>query len=240
MAMVLSLNTSAIAKRKARVESTSAIEAANIAIERILISMNLNGAASKRTGRREHALLIPSGKRGGSVVEGKEFHDREPSDGPVNHSANRTKALNENPEAKRYLVSQLSRNSSVSTIRAELLNTWQIEVIQRDIYNISQSLRNLQLQGKTALQWVIELLEKGPLFFRLDTDEKNRLTYLYLSPEKNIEIWRENPDIFLVDVTYKINRFNQPMINICGSARNSMTPQLAVSFVSGKKEEDYK
>ncbi|RKF61426.1 PKS-NRPS hybrid synthetase, partial [Golovinomyces cichoracearum] len=30
------------------------------------------------------------------------------------------------------------------------------------------------------------------------------------------------------------------MVNISGSAGNSMTPQLAVSFVSGEKEEDYK
>ncbi|RKF61431.1 hypothetical protein GcM3_156016, partial [Golovinomyces cichoracearum] len=120
-----------------------------------------------------------------------------------------------NPEAKRYLVSQLSRNSS-------------IEVTQRDIYNISQSLRNLKLQGKTALQWVVEFLEKGPFLFRLDTDENNQLTHLYLSPEENIEIWKENPNILLADATYKINRFNQPMINICGSAGNSMTPQLVL------------
>ncbi|RKF74275.1 hypothetical protein GcM3_090031, partial [Golovinomyces cichoracearum] len=45
------------------------------------------------------ALLIPSGKWRGSIVEGKEFHNHEASDGPVNHSANRTKAFNENPEA---------------------------------------------------------------------------------------------------------------------------------------------
>ncbi|RKF75949.1 hypothetical protein GcM1_230018 [Golovinomyces cichoracearum] len=86
------------------------------------------------------ALSIASGKWRGSIVEGKEFHNHEASDGPVKYSANRTKALYENPEAKRYLVSQLSRNSSVSTIRAELLNKWQIEVTQRDMYNISQSL----------------------------------------------------------------------------------------------------
>ncbi|RKF78936.1 hypothetical protein GcM3_059038 [Golovinomyces cichoracearum] len=95
------LNGYGLVFEKARFESTSAIEAAYIAIERILISMNLKGAASKRTGRREHALLIPSGKWRGSIVEGKEFHNHEASDGPVNHSANRTKALNENPEAKR-------------------------------------------------------------------------------------------------------------------------------------------
>ncbi|RKF83942.1 hypothetical protein GcM3_005044, partial [Golovinomyces cichoracearum] len=169
-------------------------------------------------------------KTGCSIFEGKEFQNHESSDGPVNDSANRTKALNENPEARRYLVSQLSRNSSVSTIRAELLNIWQIEVTQRVIYNIS----------KTALQWVVEFLGKCPFFFRLDTDGNNRFTHLYLSPEENVKIWKENPDILLADTTYNINRFNQPMINICDSAENRMTPQLAVSFFSGEKEEDYK
>ncbi|RKF80839.1 hypothetical protein GcM1_189019 [Golovinomyces cichoracearum] len=62
MAMVLSLITSAMEKIKARVESTSAIEAANIAIEGILISMTLKGAASKKTGRREHIRLAVSSK----------------------------------------------------------------------------------------------------------------------------------------------------------------------------------
>ena len=41
-----------------------------------------------------------------------------------------------------------------------------------------------------------------------------------------------------IDRIYKINRFDMPLLNICGTTGNN-TPQFAVAFLSGEMEEDY-
>jgi hypothetical protein len=43
----------------------------------------------------------------------------------------------------------------------------------------------------------------------------------------------------LLDCTYKTNRFNMPLLNICGVTGNNKTPQFALCFLSSEKEEDY-
>ena len=43
----------------------------------------------------------------------------------------------------------------------------------------------------------------------------------------------------MLDGTYKTNRFGQVCTNVCGSAGNNMTPQLAIGFLSGEDQEDY-
>ena len=54
-----------------------------------------------------------------------------------------------------------------------------------------------------------------------------------------IKLWKANPDCLLLDCTYKTNRFNMPLLNICGVTGNNKTPQFALCFLSGEKEEDY-
>jgi hypothetical protein len=54
-----------------------------------------------------------------------------------------------------------------------------------------------------------------------------------------IDLWKKNPDVLLLDCTYKTNRFNMPLLNICGITGNNKTPQFTLCFLSSELEEDY-
>jgi hypothetical protein len=52
-------------------------------------------------------------------------------------------------------------------------------------------------------------------------------------------LWKENPDILLLDCTYKTNRYNMPFLNICAVTGNNMVIQVGLAFLSGERESDY-
>jgi hypothetical protein len=55
----------------------------------------------------------------------------------------------------------------------------------------------------------------------------------------SLALWKEHPDILLLDCTYKTNRFNMPLLNICSITGNNMVIQIGLVFLSSEKEADY-
>ena len=52
-------------------------------------------------------------------------------------------------------------------------------------------------------------------------------------------MWKQHPDILLLDCTYKTNRFNMPLLNICTISGNNKVIQLGLTFLSGERKADY-
>jgi hypothetical protein len=67
----------------------------------------------------------------------------------------------------------------------------------------------------------------------------NRLERLFFAHPDAIALYKQHPDILLLDCTYKTNRFRIPLLNLCGVTGNKKTIQAALCFLSGEKEEDY-
>lgn len=164
----------------------------------------------------------------GYILE--EHHNHEPSDDPIAHPSNRTKKLGINQEALALVLSLLSRQTPVSTIRAQLREKWGVELTPRDVYNMGQKIRTEELGGKTPINWLADELENRAFFVRIDTDENNRVTRLFFAHPVSIQLLKKHPNVVLIDCTYKTNRFNMPMVNICGSSGDNKTPQFAVAF----------
>ena len=70
--------------------------------------------------------------------------------------------------------------------------------------------------------------------------ETNRLERLFLTYPDAVAIFKEHPDIILMDCTYKTNRFCMPLLNICVVAGGKKTIQVALCFLSGEKEDSYR
>src|SRR6266498_6028094 len=49
----------------------------------------------------------------------------------------------------------------------------------------------------------------------------------------------ENPEILVLDVIYKINRFRMPFVNIIGMIKMNRNFYTASVFLAGEKENDY-
>jgi hypothetical protein len=69
--------------------------------------------------------------------------------------------------------------------------------------------------------------------------KRKRLEQLFFAHLDAVELWKQHPDIILMDCTYKTNRFRMPLLNICVVAGNKKTIQVALCFLSGEKEVSY-
>jgi len=52
-------------------------------------------------------------------------------------------------------------------------------------------------------------------------------------------MWKQYPNVLLLDYTYKTNRFNMPLLNICAISRNNKVIQLRLAFLLGETKGDY-
>jgi hypothetical protein len=113
-------------------------------------------------------------------------------------------------------------------------------LISKDIYNLLASLRLEELNGKTPVEWLLNKLEElnysPEKHINPDTYQLERLFFIH--PDA-IELWKQHPDIVLMDCTYKTNRFRMPLFNVCTVVGNKKTVQIGLCFLSGEKEPDY-
>ena len=70
--------------------------------------------------------------------------------------------------------------------------------------------------------------------------ETQQLERLFFAHPEAVKIYKEHPDIILMDCTYKTNRFQMPLLNICAVTGNKKTIQVGLCFLSREKEANYK
>jgi hypothetical protein len=132
-----------------------------------------------------------------------------------------------------YDVGTAPRNTLA---RLHQQNFWHITI--RDVYNEQQRLRRLDLNGKTPIERAIEVCEERENFWsRWSVDDEFHCNLLFMAHRKMIKLYRRHPDVLLLDCTYKTNRFNLPLLNICGVTRNNENIPLALVFIENEKAD---
>ena len=52
-------------------------------------------------------------------------------------------------------------------------------------------------------------------------------------------LWKQHPDVLLLDCTYKTNRFGMALLNICAITGGNKAVQIGLVFVRQERQEDY-
>ena len=73
------------------------------------------------------------------------------------------------------------------------------------------------------------------VFYRDLCDKENRLVCFFITPRNEFNFFYYYPHVFLLDIIYKINRFNIPLLNIYGSTLIKKTFSIISIFFKGKK-----
>jgi hypothetical protein len=112
-------------------------------------------------------------------------------------------------------------------------------LIPQDIYNILERHRLSELNGLTPLEWLFIQLSTDDFYFRDLRDDQNRLQTLFIAPQEFNRFHHEFPDVIFLDSTYKTNRFNMPLLNICGSTNMNKTFTIAAAFLDRENEAQF-
>ena len=113
-------------------------------------------------------------------------------------------------------------------------------ITTKQIHNALARHRRDELAGCTPLQFLYDELDKSDFFVRDTRDPTGRLSTLFLAPKSGLELLRQFPDVWQLDCTYNTNRFNMPLLNICGTTNTKKTFSIASVFLSGEAEDQYR
>ncbi|BBN14017.1 hypothetical protein Mp_6g08220 [Marchantia polymorpha subsp. ruderalis] len=165
-------------------------------------------------------------------------HNHAPFADPSVHPQGRAPTRAQRQEFIRLASDGLRPTRIVSTMRRQT-----VSVTPRDVYNLIQPERNRNLAGRSPLQALLDNLEgneaDAPYFTQFD--DQQRLTHLFIVSPSAKEVCSKFSagKIWLIDSTYKTNRFGLPLMHVEGVTATSQTFTFAYCFMATETEEDY-
>src|SRR6267378_1429638 len=106
-----------------------------------------------------HSALLPLRLKWKAVIK-EEHHNHDPSPEPTSHPSHRRAGIANLSESSKQTVERLRlRNTPVSTVRAQL-GDMGVKVTSKDLYNMKQRARNVQLGGLIAVRWLYDTLQE--------------------------------------------------------------------------------
>lgn len=110
---------------------------------------------------------------------------------------------------------------------------------KRDIYNARALIHRQKLRQMTPIQALMEHLSKPEWRMQYQKNAADQITHLFLCHEASFDLIRSNPQVLLMDCTYKTNQYKLPLLIITGITPLNSTFYVAFSFLEHKKEPDY-
>ncbi len=121
------------------------------------------------------------------------------------------------PEERKTAVSLCESGIGPSQILNVLKNDFGNTLSTRkEIHNYLAFARKEFLNGLSPIQKLLELLENGSFIYSYETSDTGTIKSLFFSHKKSVKLCRKFFNVFIMDCTYKTNRFGMPLLNIVG------------------------
>ena len=98
-----------------------------------------------------------------------------------------------------------------------------IVISLQDIYNERQINKRKLLSGLSPIQALLKALSEhggddleSKYYFVYKVDDRGHLKYLFFAYPESLKYFQKNPDVLLLDCTYKMNKFKMPFLHAVG------------------------
>jgi len=162
-------------------------------------------------------------------------HNHPPSEDPCAHPAHR-RLQDRDATTIAHLASS---GTAPKDIRTYLQNHSDTLATQQDIYNQIAAARRDLRQGQSSIQALIAQLSAEGFICQTQIDTNNRLTAIFFAHPDSVAYLQSNPDVLLLDCTYKTNKHDMPLLDMVGVDSCQRSFCIAFAFLSGESEEDY-
>jgi hypothetical protein len=157
----------------------------------------------------------------------------------IGHSIARRRQFTEdqNNTIKHLLDIGTKPQQIISLLRAEQPN---IIIKPKDCYNIRDESRRKKLGNYTPLEFLRETLQNDNWRYAFKQDNKGRILFFIFAHPKSIKYANQYNRVFLLDCTYKTNRYKMPLLHIIGLSPSNSSFSIAFCFMQNEQEESYK
>jgi hypothetical protein len=157
----------------------------------------------------------------------------------IGHSLARRRQLTEDQNNTIKHLSEIGSKPRqiISLLRAEQPTTL---IKACDLYNIRDELRRNKLGNYTPLEFLRETLQNNNWRYAFKQDTEGRILFFMFAHPESIRYANQYNRVFLLDCTYKTNRYKMPLLHIIGLSPSNSSFSIAFCFMQNEQEESYK
>jgi hypothetical protein len=108
-----------------------------------------------------------------------------------------------------------------------------------DIRSERKAIREKHLNGRSAIETLLDDLSTSEWVFTVKKDADNRVHSLFFVHQKQIELFLANPDVLLMDCTYRTNKYKLPLLHILGCTNLQTFFSAGFCFLRNETYDDY-
>ncbi|KAK8930849.1 hypothetical protein KSP39_PZI016804 [Platanthera zijinensis] len=114
------------------------------------------------------------------------------------------------------------------------------KTVLRTIYNERVKMQLKELQGGTQMQFLYKCItDSGYVSFNKVAKDSGNLECLFFAHPISKQLTKMFPTVFIMDCTYKTNRFRMPLLCIVGVTSTNQTFYSAFAFISNETQSSY-
>ena len=112
-------------------------------------------------------------------------------------------------------------------------------ITMEDIYNQKKKIRREALGLFTSIQSLLKYLQEANWYVEYQTNGiTQEITHMFFARPSSIQFLKTCWEVFLMDCTYKTNKYKLPLLVICGITSLGTTFYIAFAFPRQEKEVD--
>ncbi|KAI7947253.1 hypothetical protein MJO28_009161 [Puccinia striiformis f. sp. tritici] len=176
-------------------------------------------------------------KKHWKIVIKEPDHNHPPSEDSSAHAIHRR--LN---QEQKKLVSQLT-HAGVRPLQIKSALMQETETPSsatlNTIYNHRNQMRMEHLEGRTPMEALIFEIHNFKFHHVTSNDDEGRMNAIFFAHPNSLTLARRFSTIFLLDCTYRTNKYKMPLLHIVGVDSSNRSFSAGFCFLSSEKEEDY-
>ena len=194
--------------------------------------------STRRIGCEFKCYILNSKKDGGWIIRVTESeHNHEHSD-PSAYPQHRLAQLTD------ARMRTIRRAIEVGSLPRQILTQLHaedpsIDLGSRDIYNAIAAIRRQTLGQRTPIQALIAYLRDGDWCMSFTLNAQRQVTHLFYINKHCEDLLKANPQVLMMDCTYKTNRYRLPLMIISGVTPLNTTFYVGFCFLIAEKEVDF-
>jgi len=112
-------------------------------------------------------------------------------------------------------------------------------VTAKDIRTDRKKIKMEHMNGRSSIETLLDDLSSSEWIYDVKRDSDNRIQYLFFAHQKQVEMQLANPDVLMMDCTYRTNKYKVPLLHVLGCTNLQTFFSAGFCFLRNETRQDY-
>lgn len=182
-------------------------------------------------------IVGKKGNDGAWVIKAKNLtHNHDPSSDISGHPSFRRLLQDDVQSVKNMTLSGIPPRQILSSLRQRNQN---LPAVSRTIYNLKAKIQKENLRNRSKVSALFEEFEKEGFIYDILHNPAGNITHLFIAHPLSIKLAKVFSNVFVMDCTYKTNKYNMPLLDIIGVSCFNTSFYAGFVFLEREDEDSY-